>query len=139
MSQTNLPKKGNDLDQIIRIKNNQAQLAIIQLSSLAKMLDKKNKNYLLSYNNVCPIFPNQRKKGTYYKISGAGIYRYAKNPQNAKKMLEFLASKRAQYLFASGRYEIPVVKGVDICYQVKNFGKYRARFYHKRYKIKKRP
>lgn len=133
--QTAIAKEGDDFRQIKRIQNSDARLAMVQLSSLAKFY-AKNEQYK---KVVLPIFPNQRKKGAYISITGAAVYRYTGDYENAKKMLEFLSSKRAQYQYAAGRYEIPILKGVPTCYEVEQFGKFRARFYHKRFKAKKRP
>jgi iron(III) transport system substrate-binding protein len=126
--QNSFAHEGDDARQIKRIFQGEAKLALIQLSSLAKFY-AENEQYR---RVVLPIFPNQRKKGAYISITGAAIYKYTGDYQNAVKLLEFLASKRAQYQYAAGRYETPVLKGVQSCYEINLFGKFRGRFYHRR-------
>jgi iron(III) transport system substrate-binding protein len=110
----------------------QAQLEIVELSSILKAnalkTSKKDSLNQPFSKSIGVIFPNQTKKGCFYNITGAGIYRYARNPIQARKLVEFLASKRAQYQFAAGRFEYPVVKNINPHYLLDPFGKYRARF-----------
>lgn len=132
VNQAYLKKEGEDLTQLKRIRAWEAQLAIVELASVVKAnaFQTSKKDSLQQSFSQCigVIFPNQTKKGCFYNITGAGIYRYARNPMQARKLLEFLASKRAQYQFAAGRFEYPVVKNIDRHYVMDPFGKYRARF-----------
>lgn len=133
--QSVIPKEGDDFMQIKRIQNGDASLAMVQLASLVKFY-AKNEQYK---KVILPIFPNQRKKGAYISITGAAVYRFTGDYENANKVLDFLYSKRAQYQYAAGRFEIPILNEVASCHEVKQFGKFRARFYHERFKFKKRP
>lgn len=132
VNQAYLKKEGEDLTQLKRIHDWKAQLAVVELSSIVKAnAHKTNKRDTLNMpfsKSIGVIFPNQTKKGCFYNITGAGIYRYARNPMQARKLLEFLASKRAQYQFAAGRFEYPVVKNINPHYLLDPIGKYRARF-----------
>lgn len=111
---------------LYKVKANEAQLSLIKLSSLARFQDeKKDKNRF----DLAPIFPNQRKKGCYFTVTASAVYRYANNPLQAKALLEFLASKKAQYAFAEGRYEFPIVKGIKAHYLLESYGKFRGRFF----------
>jgi iron(III) transport system substrate-binding protein len=47
-------------------------------------------------------------------IAGGAVARHAKNPANAIKFLEYLATPAAQAHFADGNNEWPVAKGVKI-------------------------
>jgi iron(III) transport system substrate-binding protein len=136
-NQCSLPKQGTDFTQIKRVENGQVSFALVKLSSLTKYHSENFKNK--AAQNVLPIFPNQRSKGAYFTITGAGIYRYAENVTNAVKLLEFLASESAQTHFAGGRFEYPIIGSDNLPFQVEKYGKYRARFYKKVYKNKKRP
>ncbi len=125
--QSALPRSGNDLTQIKRVHSGQAQLAFVELASLVKANQRKDTLNKPIYTNIGVIFPGQKQKGSFYNVTGAGIYRYARNPANAEKLLEFLSSKRAQYDFASGRLEFPVLD-VKTDYRLEAYGKFRARF-----------
>lgn len=126
--QTTLPKTGSDLLQIKRINSWQAQLAFIELSSLVKANQSKDSLNKALYKHVGVIFPSQTQKGCFYNITGAGIYRYARNAAHAQQLLEFLMSKRAQYDFASGRAEFPVLERISSDPRLEKYGKFRARF-----------
>jgi iron(III) transport system substrate-binding protein len=54
------------------------------------------------------FWPNQESYGVHINISGAGILKHSKNPKEAKKFLEWLASEEAQKSFAQVNMEYPV-------------------------------
>jgi iron(III) transport system substrate-binding protein len=126
-AQTSLPRSGNDLTQIKRINLGQAQLAFVELSSLVESNERRDTLDRRLYKNIKVIFPGQTQKGSFYNVTGAGIYKYARNAGNAEKLLQFLGSKRAQYAFASGRAEFPVLE-VKTDFRLEEYGKFRARF-----------
>ena len=127
-AQAALPASGDDLLQIKRINSWQAQMGFIELSSLVKANQRKDSLNRAVYKNVGVIFPSQTQKGCFYNITGAGIYRYARNADHARRLLEFMISKRAQYDFASGRAEFPVLDGIDSDPRLEKYGRFRARF-----------
>ncbi|MDP3919367.1 MAG: Fe(3+) ABC transporter substrate-binding protein [Candidatus Omnitrophota bacterium] len=59
------------------------------------------------------FWPNQKDRGVHVNISGAGIARYAKHPEEAQRFLEWLSSIKAQNLFADGNLEYPVNPSVE--------------------------
>ena len=66
---------------------------------------------LLKDNPNAPVaihWPAQNGHGVHVNISGAGLLRYAKNPQQAVKLLEWLSEFKAQKLFAALNLEYPV-------------------------------
>lgn len=129
VQQSKLIRDGNDLTQIKRIQYKQAQVAVVELSSIEKRRLETDSLAKQLKNQIGVIFPSQAKKGSFYNITGAGIYRYARNPQNAQKLLEYLTMKGPQYFFASGRLEFPVNGSVKIDGRLNEYGKFRARFY----------
>lgn len=54
------------------------------------------------------FWANQSDRGVHVNISGAGVTRYARNKENAIKLIEFLSSEEAQNLFADNNMEYPV-------------------------------
>ncbi len=120
--------KGDDLTQIKKISAVQSHLAFIELSSLVSANQKKDTLSKKLYRNISVIFPSQTQKGTFYNVTGAGIYKYARNPENAKKLLQYLTSKKAQYAFSSGRFEFPVLTDVKADPRLQEFGSFRGRF-----------
>ena len=56
---------------------------------------------------VAIAWPNQASSGVHVNISGAGVTRHAKHPDEARQLLEWLSSAEAQGLFASLNLEYP--------------------------------
>jgi len=61
---------------------------------------------------VAIFWPNQNvanpQSGVHVNVSGAGVTTYAKNPAGGQKLIEWLASSKAQSLFADSNLEYPV-------------------------------
>ncbi len=72
------------------------------------------------------LFPNRDGRGTHVNLSGMGMAKYAPNPQNALLLMEFLASKKAQEIYAEQVYEYPVLRGAELSSTVKSFGQLKA-------------
>ena len=56
---------------------------------------------------VAPFWANQETTGTHVNISGAGVTRYARNKENAVRLLEFITSAEAQETLAASSFEYP--------------------------------
>ena len=59
---------------------------------------------------ILPTFKD--KAGTHVNISGAAVAKNAPNRDNAVKLLEYLASEKAQEIYAKANFEYPVRPGV---------------------------
>jgi iron(III) transport system substrate-binding protein len=53
------------------------------------------------------FWANQDSTGTHVNISGAGVTKHSKNPENAIKLLEFLSSVEAQKIYVGLNKEYP--------------------------------
>ena len=53
------------------------------------------------------FWPNQKGSGVHVNVSGAGLTKYAKHEKEAIRLLEWLASDKAQNLFADVNLEYP--------------------------------
>lgn len=71
------------------------------------------------------FWANQNDGGTHVNVSGAGITRFAPNPAQAVKLLEWLTSPDAQRLFSGLNHEYPVNPAVPPDAQVKAWGDFR--------------
>ncbi|MFA5678707.1 MAG: extracellular solute-binding protein [Pseudomonas sp.] len=73
------------------------------------------------------FWPNQsaENSGTHVNVSGAGITLHAKNPEGARKLLEWLSSGEAQAAFAGDNLEYPVNPAVPVVDQVAAWGEFR--------------
>ena len=76
-------------------------------------------------NSVKIFFPAQKTTGTHMNISGAGVTSYAKNKENAVKLIEFLSSSEAQSIFAEGNHEYPVNPKVKASGTVASWGTFK--------------
>jgi len=73
------------------------------------------------------FWPNQAEEssGTHVNVSGAGITLHAKNPEGARKLLEWLSSGEAQAAFAGENLEYPVNPTVPVVEEVAAWGEFR--------------
>lgn len=73
------------------------------------------------------FWPNQgaENSGTHVNISGGGITRFAKHPQAARQLLEWLASDEAQAAFAGENLEYPANPRVAVSPLVASWGEFR--------------
>ena len=54
------------------------------------------------------LFPDSQGRGTHVNISGMAMAKHAPNRDNALKLMEFLASAKAQEIYAEQVYEYPL-------------------------------
>ena len=115
--------KGNDRAQILAVAAGEADLAVANTYYLALMLSgKKGAEQQAAAKKVLPFFPNQGDRGTHMNISGGGVLKHAPNPENAKKLLEFLLTKEAQEHIVNNTFEYPMIEGVEPHDLVKQMG-----------------
>jgi iron(III) transport system substrate-binding protein len=75
---------------------------------------------------VVVFWPNQGDRGVHINISGAGVTKHAKHPDNAVKLIEFLSSTEAQNLFADANYEYPANPTVKASTIIVAWGDFKA-------------
>lgn len=59
-------------------------------------------------DKVSLFWANQGAGGTHVNLSGGGVTKYAKNPEGALKLLEWISSTDAQAAYTHGTFESPV-------------------------------
>ena len=106
--------KGGDTDQIKGVASGECSIAVTNTYYVARLLRSSTAEDKAIADKVAVVFPNQNSWGTHVNISGGGMAKNAKNPANAIKFLEYLASPQAQDYFANGNNEWPTVVGVQI-------------------------
>lgn len=90
-----------------------------------------NHYYLARILEEDPDFPvkafwaNQQTTGVHVNISGAGVTKYADNPELAKRLIEWLATN-GQQEFVSGNHEYPVNPRVEPDPLIAGFGEFKA-------------
>ncbi len=71
------------------------------------------------------FWANQDTSGTHVNISGAGVTRYAKNPEGAQRLLEWLSTEEPQIMFSELNLEFPANPTVSPAQQVAVWGNFR--------------
>lgn len=117
--------KGNDRDQASAIVAGLGDVALMNTYYIGLMLNSSNPEEVKVGQSVGVFFPNQETTGTHVNVSGAGVTKYAKNTENAIKLLEFLSSEKAQKSFAEGNYEYPANPNVQPSELLKSWGEFK--------------
>lgn len=119
------PSEGNDTGQIQSCAAGVGSLAIANTYYLMRMVASTKPEERAVAEKVGVFFPNQRDRGTHVNISGGGLVKTAPNRENAIKFLEFLASARAQEIFAKSNYEYPVVADAPVDPVLASYGQFK--------------
>ncbi len=100
--------QGNDRDQAKAIAAGKGDVAIMNTYYIGQMLNSKDPEEVKVARNTGLFFPDRDGAGAHVNISGVGITKHAKNPENALKFIEFMVSIPAQAKLSAGNYEFPV-------------------------------
>ncbi len=122
----NLARKpqGNDRAQVKAIWAGECDISIGNNYYMVAMLkDEEQKQWAESVNVTFPTFEGG---GVHMNISGVAMAKNAPNEENALKLMEWLASDKAQNMYADVNGEYPVKPGVDPSDLVKSFGDFQA-------------
>jgi iron(III) transport system substrate-binding protein len=114
--------QGNDRSQIQGVAIGECDVTLANTYYLANLQASDNPDERASVANIGVIFPNQSDRGTHINVSGGGITRHAKNPENALKLLEFMIGDAAQRWYAEANHEYPVRPGIPVSGTVKAWG-----------------
>ena len=110
----------NDTSLIEAIVAGQCDVGIVNTYYFGRLQQEKG-------NIPAKLFwPNQQTSGVHVNISGAGITTHAKNPEAARKFLEWLAQGEAQQIFAGSNMEYPVSEAIKWDPVVESWGKFKA-------------
>jgi iron(III) transport system substrate-binding protein len=106
--------QGGDTDQLRALAAGECDVAVANHYYYVRLLESPDPDDRAVAEGISVMMPNQDGRGAHLNVGGAGILRYAPNRSNAERFMEFLASDRAQLLFAAGNYEFPAVAGADL-------------------------
>jgi len=115
-----LPPFSNDTKTMQAIASGQCDVGIVNTYYFGR-LQKKESDVKLAL-----FWPNQATSGVHVNISGAGVTANAPNRDEAIKLLEWLASDKAQGLFAQLNMEYPVNQSIEASDFVKKWGEFKA-------------
>lgn len=71
------------------------------------------------------FWANQNTTGTHINVSGAGILKHAKHPENALKLIEWLSAKEAQMTYGAMNKEYPANLNVVLDDQIQAWGAFK--------------
>jgi iron(III) transport system substrate-binding protein len=109
----------NDTKVMQAIAAGQGDVGIVNTYYYGRLI-KKDPNLPLAL-----FWPNQQSGGVHVNVSGGGVTRYSKHPDQARLFLEWLSSPRAQNLFADVNMEYPVNPSVSANPTVKSWGSFK--------------
>lgn len=72
------------------------------------------------------FWPNQEDRGVHVNISGAGVTRHAKHPEEAIRLLEWMTTEEAQRIFADVNMEFPANQALEPSAEVAAWGDFKA-------------
>lgn len=121
----NLAQKpqGGDRDQIKAIKDGICDYAIGNSYYYGKMLDDEKQREAAEAAIV--NYPSAKNQ-THVNISGVAVAKYAKNRDNAVKLIEYLSGDKAQQQYAELNHETPVKADVPASKLVQSWGTFTA-------------
>ncbi len=118
---------GNDRAQVRAIYSGECDISIGNLyyAGLMRTSDEnpEQKDWEAS---VKVLFPNSKGRGTHANLSGMAMAKYAPNPENALKLMQFLSSKKGQEIYAEQVFEYPVMLDAKISDIIKSYGEFKA-------------
>lgn len=120
------PPRGGDRDQIRAAAAGVCDIAIANTYYLGQMLNSDDEAERAAAESIGVFWPNQGDRGTHVNVSGAGLIAHTENVDNAVKLLEFMASDRAQQWYAEANQEYPVKPGVEWSNTLSDLGDFEA-------------
>ena len=125
----NLARKpqGNDRAQAKGVYEGVCDIAISNHYYMGKMATNEKKPEQKGWAKAVNVqFLDQNGRGNHVNISGAAVIKGAKNRDSAVALLEFLASDKAQNMYATVNFEFPVKDGIKTHELVDSWGSFKA-------------
>jgi iron(III) transport system substrate-binding protein len=120
----NLARKpqGNDRAQVKATWSGECDIALGNTYYMGKML--ANPDQKAWADSVRIVFPTFEGDGTHMNLSGVAMTKYAPNPEEALKLMEYLSSASAQEFYAQSNFEYPLLKGAQASELVQSWGNF---------------
>lgn len=99
---------GGDRDQAKAIAAGTGDVAIMNTYYVGLLVNSSEPEEKKVGESIGVFFPNQETNGTHVNISGIGLTKHSKNPENAIKLIEYVTGVEAQELLSAENYEFPV-------------------------------
>jgi iron(III) transport system substrate-binding protein len=118
--------QGGDRDQIRAAVAGQCKLAIANTYYLAGMLNSDIAADVEVAEQIGVLWPNQGDRGAHMNVSGAGMIKTSKNPDEARQLIEFLSADYAQQWYAEVNNEYSVRTDIPVSATLQRFGEFKA-------------
>jgi iron(III) transport system substrate-binding protein len=125
----NLARKpaGGDRDQAKAIHAGECDIALGNTYYVGLMMTNDKEPEQKEWaSSIKVLFPNAGDRGTHVNISGMALTKHAPNREAAVRLMQFLASPKAQELYAQRVFEYPVGPGTATADIVEGFGDLKA-------------
>ncbi|GLB59771.1 Fe(3+) ABC transporter substrate-binding protein [Cytobacillus sp. NCCP-133] len=99
---------GGDRDQAKAIAAGTGDIGIMNSYYVGLLANSSDPEEVKVAEGLGVFFPNQETNGTHVNISGIGLTKHSKNPENATKLIEYMTGKEAQEYLSANNYEFPV-------------------------------
>ncbi len=116
---------GGDTDQLKAVAAGQCDITIANTYYFGRLINSEEPSDKNIAKKLGLFWPNQSDRGAHVNVSGAGVTKYSKNVENAKKLIEFLASHKTQAWYSSINNEFPVVPGSLISNTLASWGEFK--------------
>ncbi|WP_435099882.1 Fe(3+) ABC transporter substrate-binding protein [Arhodomonas sp. AD133] len=117
--------QGGDTDQILAVAAGECDVAVANTYYFGRLLKGDDRRAEMA-RQVGIVFPNQQGRGTHVNVSGGGVTRHARHPDNAVRLLEFLLRPESQKWYAEVNNEYPVRPGVEASAVLREWGGFEA-------------
>ena len=114
--------KGNDRAQVSAVATGECDLAIVNNYYIGNMVRSSDENEREAVSKINVFYPNQNDRGAHMNVSGIGITRHARHPENAAKLIAFLVNDASQQWYAETNNEYPVRSDVSVSDLVASWG-----------------
>lgn len=119
------PPEGGDTDQIKAVAAGVGDVAISNSYYFARLVASDDESSREITENLAIFFPNQEGRGAHVNVTGAAVTKSAPHPENALKLIEYLASPEAQRYFADISFEFPANPEVEPHPVLKSWGEFK--------------
>lgn len=117
---------GGDRDQIHAVASGVCDIAIANTYYFGGMVESDSATNRDTVSKVAIAWPAQESYGVHVNVSGIGLLKHARNEENAKKLMDFLASRDAQNWYAETNSEYPVNPEAAWSETLQSWGEFKA-------------
>ena len=117
---------GGDTDQLRAAAAGQCDVAIANTYYYGRLAASDNEADRKVAESLGLFWPNQGDRGAHINVSGAAVTAYAKHPEAAERLLEFLVNGESQTWYAEANIEYPVVTDAEPSALLKSFGEFKG-------------